>query len=72
MRLERGGFRELPVDIDDEDFLDEALEAIAEDLSKIDVKAFIKALLDCCPLECIAAAAAKAEEESPGPEGPAS
>lgn len=71
MRLGRGGFKELPADVD-EDFLDEALEAFAGDLSRIDVKAFIKALLDCCPLECIALAAARAEEESAGPEGPAS
>ena len=42
--------------------LDALAEVIAEDLGQIDLKTFIRSLLECCNIECIAEAVVKAEQ----------
>ena len=60
MRLGKGSIRDLIKQLD-EYSLEAAAEVIAEDISRVDLKEFVRALLDCCPIECIARAVAEAE-----------
>jgi len=59
LRLGRGRLKDLLRELDDV-ALDAAAEAIAEDLAKVDIKAFIRHLLECTPISCIAEAIVKA------------
>ncbi|GBF08366.1 hypothetical protein apy_00910 [Aeropyrum pernix] len=46
----------------EEQSLDIAAEIIAEDLQRINLKIFVRQLLECCSVECIAKAIVEAEE----------
>lgn len=61
MRLGKGKIKDLLEELDEESF-DVAAEVIAEDLKKVDLKEFVRELLNCCTIDCIARAVAKAEE----------
>ena len=67
-RLGKGKIRDL-LDSLDEEAMDVAAEVIAEDLKRLDLKEFVKALLECCPIECIAKAVVKAESAGRVSEG---
>lgn len=62
MRLGKGKVKDLLKELD-EMTLEAAAEVITEDLEVIDLKKFVRALLDCCPIECIAEAVIKAENQ---------
>ncbi|MCE4619146.1 MAG: hypothetical protein F7C37_06890 [Desulfurococcales archaeon] len=61
MRLGKGKVKDLLEELD-EMTLEAAAEVIAKDLRGIDLKRFVRALLECCPIECIAKAVVKAED----------
>ncbi len=62
-RMGRGRIKDLLREME-EKTLDALAEVIAEDLEKIDLKLFARFLLECCSVDCIAAAIARAEEQS--------
>ena len=62
VRVGKGKISEILNRLDAETF-DVAAEVIAEDVERVGVKNFIRFLLECCDIECIAKAVLKAEEK---------